>query len=1067
MWLPLILSLAFQDSTPVACKDEILVYTHEDFALIQSCPNSRFLLMNNVTVVGPMPVIPIFKGTFDGQGFYVGGIVLSELYDKAALFETFSGSMRNVTIATTLSVTNSEAKFISGFTIELTDAYFYDVWIVSNILVKNCTAGTVIGGAISSTSETAPGLTINSHITVMDCECVVGGAIGQLDNNYTALLPSYWSSSITVNSIIKLYNSSSTVGGYVGVSEKNIHSLTLIASIEVLGNKKYNCLVGGAVGKITGAIIHSDIVLTKMYVSGCTNDENSIVGGLGTSLVCSFPNCTIAEDLHLHVGLFYTNEIPKARIGGGFGLLDSVSISYIYLRFIHLEVESPFGGLATTINCTNIDQAAVSIDYITWIGSADDPFLIGGFGGLVDNYTTIRNSVFNLREVDLNYTSTASSYFGGFAANASKLFISNSYAAVSLAILNSSETVGANSSFGVMLGRVTCIADEQVRIISSFVAADSILAHGRGSELFNIGGFAGHLLESTADSQCFELANSWSSIKFHINEIRKASTSPFAVGSIIGNPGEASFVITDIYVKTHFDIVNIQKYKYDNINNDGKYNAVGILTGFYSENKNVLINRRMQISRVLCQVDVIFEENFSAQIYYAPSAPACLLCNDIFITNTSKHFSGFSSTAATLADPVEMQQRDFYTHFTFGADQIWQYNLDLYPYHTSLPFLHDHLSDDNEAIFITPICDHHLCWNYSHVWSAQRSMVSLNLQYTDNQCYIQHCILCYSISPSICMRCASGYVLNASGDTCLKCHSSCMKCSIPDLPNQCTSCAIYGDVLFNGLCTSSLYACNVPYCLLCSFTNAKSCSVCTPGKGVQEENGYCTACKAGCSTCTLSQTCSSCSDYTVETLEGYCDYNSAGCYNTCKFCKKDNYEICLKCINLSYILDEYGNCQKRSVPFCMVYNCATCSSADNYICNVCKNGYYLTTDRLCKACEQHCSTCSSYSVCLECMDPSIRPIGGICNYSNNCTITGCSTCTIGVESTCLICSTGYVLTDNMCKQLVDNHLKQIRIVQWTAAVLALMAVTIHVAYPLVRYRKYLRDESISLQLESF
>lgn len=91
MRLLLLLGLIIQGTTGVICTDEILIYDHEDFALIQSCPNSKFLLMNDIAVVGPMPIIPIFKGTFDGQGFSVGGIVVSELYDKAALLTHFQG----------------------------------------------------------------------------------------------------------------------------------------------------------------------------------------------------------------------------------------------------------------------------------------------------------------------------------------------------------------------------------------------------------------------------------------------------------------------------------------------------------------------------------------------------------------------------------------------------------------------------------------------------------------------------------------------------------------------------------------------------------------------------------------------------------------------------------------------------------------------------------------------------------------------------------------------------------------------------------------------------------------
>lgn len=1070
MMLLLILGSVLHCNITATCKDEILVYTPSDFTLIERCPNSKFLLMNNITVVGPMPMIPIFKGTFDGQGFYIGGIVLSELYDKAALFDTFSGSMRNVTISSILDISNSKAKFISGFAIELTDAYFYDVSIVTNIRVQNCTPGSIIGGALSSTSETSPGLNVSSSIIVMDCECIVGGAIGQLDNNYTTLLPSYWSSPITVNSIIKLYNSSSIVGGYIGVSKKNIHSLTLVSSIEVLGNQNHECCIGGVVANLTGSVVHSKVVLNKIYVSGCKNTEGSIIGGLGTYISCNFPNCTIVEDIKLYVDLFYTNGLSKAYVGGGFGYLDRVSLSYIYFSLMHVEVESRFGGIAASINCTSIDQSSVSVDYITWINSTTDPFLIGGFGATVENYTTIKNSMVKVREIDLNYTSASPSYFGGFVANASKLLISNSYGMIGLAVLNTTETVGDNSSFGILLGRITCIAEERMQIISSFVAADTILVNGHGSKIFNVGGFVGYLTDSASNKQCFMLANSWASIKFRINEIRKACKSPFAVGALIGNPGESSFTVEDIYIKVYFDIVNIQKYLYDDDDNRNKhYNAIGLLTGFYAKGINGYGGTDMSINKVICQVEILFTEEFEKQIYYAPTAPECSTCKDIIITNTSSYLRGFSSKAATLADPEKMEKREFYTSFIFGTDQIWQYNLDVYPYHTSLPFLvhhlSDHISDGNSIRFVTPMCNHHLCWNYSHIWSAQRSMENLELQYEANHCNVHNCILCYPSSPHICMTCASGYISNASGDTCLACHNSCMKCTTPDLKNKCTSCAIYGQVLHNGMCAANTYTCSVPHCLLCDFTNAQTCSVCVPGKGVQAGSGYCNICNKDCYTCSLSQSCTSCNNYTNEALSGLCEYTTRGCYNTCKFCKEKDNEICLKCNDLSYILDEYGNCQKRPIPFCMVYNCAVCSSVDNYICNVCNPGYYLTKDRVCKACDVSCSVCSSYSVCLECMNSEIKPIGGICNYSNNCTISGCFTCTLGVEPVCLLCNTGYVLTDNKCQELIDHRLKQVKLARLTAIILTVIAISINVAYPLVRYRKYLKEEHVSLQLD--
>ncbi|CAG9316198.1 unnamed protein product [Blepharisma stoltei] len=158
--------------------------------------------------------------------------------------------------------------------------------------------------------------------------------------------------------------------------------------------------------------------------------------------------------------------------------------------------------------------------------------------------------------------------------------------------------------------------------------------------------------------------------------------------------------------------------------------------------------------------------------------------------------------------------------------------------------------------------------------------------------------------------CKSGYYLN--GNSCSSCGNGCSSCGDS---TSCTSCYdTQNAAVVNGICK-----CNDKNASI--YPGSTMCS-CNPGYYNSQTN-VCTACDAGCSSCTDTNSCKICFDQENSAL---------------------NNGVCT-CIDPDKIF-----------------------STEEEMC-VCKNGYYLEAQsNTCKACDATCAICSAANVCITCQD---------------------------------------------------------------------------------------------------
>ncbi|OMJ79471.1 hypothetical protein SteCoe_20479 [Stentor coeruleus] len=263
-----------------------------------------------------------------------------------------------------------------------------------------------------------------------------------------------------------------------------------------------------------------------------------------------------------------------------------------------------------------------------------------------------------------------------------------------------------------------------------------------------------------------------------------------------------------------------------------------------------------------------------------------------------------------------------------------------------------------------------------------------------------------------CLECNSGYYFNAG--TCVKCIEPCATCSA----SGCLSCL--GVYNLTGSVCSCPNSCS--YCDLKTWT----CSLCKDG--YYRNAGNCLACLYPCSSCTASNTCTSCivpfvlnslnqcicpsnclqcdSTGCIKCLDGF--FKSGGiciqCTSPCKNCfgTAANCTSCLGQYALSFALTNgvnLGSC-----------NCQACCNCDlnTFLCATAKDGYFLN-NMGCSPCSQPCATCRDSSlICTKCMG-SLVLTGTQCNLPPGC---------IKFDSVlwkCTMCNDGYLLnTDNTC-----------------------------------------------------
>ena len=308
------------------------------------------------------------------------------------------------------------------------------------------------------------------------------------------------------------------------------------------------------------------------------------------------------------------------------------------------------------------------------------------------------------------------------------------------------------------------------------------------------------------------------------------------------------------------------------------------------------------------------------------------------------------------------------------------------------------------------------------------------------------CLTC-TTSASNCTSCintglATGYLYNSSGNSCVNCSTigcnncstgvgvcsaasagysfststliyqcniySCLNCSSNQTCNQCAD----GNVLNNSLCIPCTGNCSkcqgTPGALTQNVTT--NCTQCignvTPGFYFNSSANNCTACSAGCTTCTGNpNTCTACNtsqSYSLNTTSNAC----IQCAGNCTDCSTSGAGKCDTCSS-NYIL-KWDNTACEPYPAgCFVSNLWPDQ------CTTCDDGYtmgYNGSDP-CVACNLGCATCTVIGACLSCL-PNY--------YLNNGTCIACSSnCISCTSSGCTTCANYYHIANSLCVANLD------------------------------------------------
>ena len=189
----------------------------------------------------------------------------------------------------------------------------------------------------------------------------------------------------------------------------------------------------------------------------------------------------------------------------------------------------------------------------------------------------------------------------------------------------------------------------------------------------------------------------------------------------------------------------------------------------------------------------------------------------------------------------------------------------------------------------------------------------------------------------------------------------------------------------SGLCRG----CSIQ-CAECNLYNITECTACSDGLFLNS-NSQCEACPANCESCGSATSCAYCEDgYSVSSTSSLC---VAECQLPCLTCADNNPSYCLSCpvnaeavngacvanftcnststctdcgYGLNYIFAPISTTTAVCAPCPDLPNCIQCDDVDNYVCSICKNGYYLNDNLACSACNSNCTSCWSDTICTGC-----------------------------------------------------------------------------------------------------
>lgn len=240
-------------------------------------------------------------------------------------------------------------------------------------------------------------------------------------------------------------------------------------------------------------------------------------------------------------------------------------------------------------------------------------------------------------------------------------------------------------------------------------------------------------------------------------------------------------------------------------------------------------------------------------------------------------------------------------------------------------------------------------------------------------------VTCYAVCPV-------GTYGDSYSKSCKNCSANCQVCESAYGCNECVPGYYVGFM--------SCERCRTPGCSRCtSRYTGETCEMCLPETPYMNLAG--TECIAACPAGSKADTSTP--------VKCVCDfgYGLAGSKDSCvkcsdKYCKLCTADptVCTECL--------YGNkadgATECPAPVC-ADNCASCTQAGHGLCDVCQEGFRLTTDSKCAKCsDQYCLACASdATVCTSCQHGFRVSSSGTCVQCGS----GCKICT---ENSCTECN---------------------------------------------------------------
>lgn len=365
-------------------------YIIKDYeALLKSANyvNVYFKLANDIEIAES---IKTYQSNLDGAGF--------SLISEGTIFNTFSGSLTNITLKTSKSETpliiKAENAELSNVTFDATiiateyTQYLGAIGIVDNSNIKDITVNvtlngnaTQMGGLTASVEGISSVENITLDVIINGTADYIGGAVGISENNITGV-----SGNVVIESSTADY-----IGGVVGTISGNLSNINLTSEIT---NSNSNISLGGIVGTVYG---HLENCYVNAYI---TSSTGSVVGGVAGSSY-DLTDCTAI------VAISLTATGGSVSVGGVAGSVYNVSATMQGTVEVLNTSSMAYIGLVAG-SCNN---ATINAEGSLEINSSDvlDAIIYCGTVG----YGSVSDSNINIA---LKYNSNASdteTYFGG------------------------------------------------------------------------------------------------------------------------------------------------------------------------------------------------------------------------------------------------------------------------------------------------------------------------------------------------------------------------------------------------------------------------------------------------------------------------------------------------------------------------------------------------------------------------------------------------------------------------------------------------------------------------------